>query len=87
VQGDEVHADGRPEFLATLDQLMSVQEGGVRLSAPARALSSEDLVRRAPRMAELLPWTFSCHIGEFPCGQCRGCTKHKFVLDAIARTP
>lgn len=85
VQGDDVHADGRPEFLATLDQLMSVQEGGVRLSAPARALSSEDLVRRAPRMAELVPWTFSCHIDEFPCGQCRGCTKHKLVLDAIGR--
>jgi 7-cyano-7-deazaguanine synthase len=84
VLGDEVHADGRPAFLDALDRLMSQQEGGVRVSAPARDMRSEDLVRRAPGMSDLLPWTFSCHVGEFPCGQCRGCTKHKLILEAIA---
>lgn len=82
VMGDDVHADGRPGFVAALDQLMALQEGAVRVSAPAFTMTSEQLLKRAPNMAELIPWTFSCHVTDFPCGQCRGCTKHRLVLEA-----
>lgn len=84
VQGDDVHADGRPEFLDTVDRLMALQEGGVRVLAPARSMTSEQLVGQAPGIGDVLPWTFSCHVGEFPCGQCRGCVKHNAVLAAAA---
>lgn len=83
VQGDDVHADGRLEFLEALDRVMALQEGGVRVSAPARSMTSEQLVGRAPGIRDLLPWTFSCHVAEFPCGQCRGCMKHNAVLEAL----
>lgn len=84
VMGDGVHADGRREFVAAIDQLMALQEGAVRVSAPALEMTSEHLLERAPNMAELIPWTFSCHVSDFPCGQCRGCTKHRLVLEAMA---
>lgn len=82
VIGDDVHADGRPEFIAAIDRLLAVQEGAVRVSAPAREMTSERLLELAPNMMELLPWTFSCHVSDFPCGQCRGCVKHQLVLEA-----
>lgn len=82
VMGDDIHADGRPEFIAGIDRLLALQEGAVRVSAPAREMTSERLLELAPNILELLPWTFSCHVSDFPCGQCRGCVKHQLVLDA-----
>lgn len=87
VKGDDVHADGRPNFLTALSRLMALQEGKVRVLAPAGRMTSEQLVRRAPRIDEWLPWTFSCHVGEYPCGQCRGCVKHALVIGAVGRRP
>ena len=39
-------------------------------------MTGEELLIRSALPAELLGWTFSCHTGEWACGQCRGCTKH-----------
>jgi 7-cyano-7-deazaguanine synthase len=83
VMGDDIYADGRPEFVAALDQLMALQEGAIRVSAPALSMTSEHLLERAPNMSELIPWTFSWLVTDFPCGQCRGCTKHRLVLEAM----
>lgn len=83
VKGDDVHADGRPAFVTALSRLMALQEGGVRVQAPAQRMTSEQLVQRAPNIEAWLPWTFSCHIGEYPCGQCRGCVKHALVLGTV----
>lgn len=80
VAGDEVHHDGRPAFVDALNTLLNLQEGGVNLLAPAIGLSSETLLERVPGVAELLPWTFSCHVSDQACGQCRGCAKHRMVL-------
>lgn len=80
VAGDEVHHDGRPAFVDGLDTLLKLQEGGVRLLAPAIGLSSETLLERVPGVGDLLPWTFSCHVSDQACGQCRGCAKHRMVL-------
>lgn len=81
VAGDEVHHDGRPAFVDALDTLLQLQEGGVRLRAPAIGLRSEELLDLAQGVADLLPWTFSCHVSDQACGQCRGCAKHRMVLD------
>jgi 7-cyano-7-deazaguanine synthase len=73
---DESHADGRSEFIDTLDRLLQLQEGSVRLVAPARSLDAVALARRSKAPRALLALTHSCHTGSHPCGRCRGCQKH-----------
>lgn len=72
----DVHADGKARFLQSIDRLMSLQEGGVTVSAPARALHPEKLLELSGFPTSLLGLTFSCHVMEYPCGRCRGCEKH-----------
>jgi 7-cyano-7-deazaguanine synthase len=78
------HADGKAPFLDAMDCALASQEGGVRLSAPARDVDPLDLLRSSGFPRELLGLTFSCHSGEFACGQCRGCTKHRATIEALA---
>lgn len=75
VATDNVHPDGRPEFIDRMSALLSAQ-GNIRLLAPALGLTGPELVQEAALPAHLLGWTFSCHTGEWACGRCRGCTKH-----------
>jgi len=76
VASDGVHADGRADFYAAIDGLMSLQEGGLRVTAPALHLATAELVRTSGIPGELLAWAHSCHVGPLACGQCRGCVKH-----------
>ncbi len=80
VKSDDFHADGRREFYAALDNLISLQEGGIKVEAPALDLSSVELVKQSKVPATILGWTHSCHTGDFACGQCRGCYKRNGVL-------
>jgi 7-cyano-7-deazaguanine synthase len=80
VAGDELHKDGSLEFIETLDRLLSLQEGGLRLIAPARLLTTVELVRLAKAPQDYLAWTHSCHISDIPCGSCRGCKKHNGTM-------
>lgn len=79
----DVHADGSAEFVETLDRLLRLQEGGVRLLAPARDLSGVELLKRAAFPRELIGLTFSCHTHRYACGQCGGCTKHYETVDEV----
>jgi 7-cyano-7-deazaguanine synthase len=76
----DVHADGKAPFLRTIDRLMSLQEGAVRVTAPARKMSPVQLLLSSGFPTNLLGITFSCHLLEYPCGRCRGCMKQ---LDSI----
>lgn len=78
----DVHADGKAPFIRSIDRLMRVQEGGVRVMAPARRMHPLALVRASGLPRNLLGATFSCHVLDTPCGTCRGCEKH---ADLIAR--
>ena len=80
VKSDSFHIDGQPGFYEKLDSLVSMQEGGIRVEAPASQLSTAELVRASGAPLSLLGWTHSCHTGEFACGQCRGCLKHRSVF-------
>lgn len=82
VVGDDAHPDGRPEFLEAMDQVVS-QQSRVRVVAPALGLTTLDLVRKAGVPPSLLGWTFSCHTGEWACGSCRGCNKHRNVIACL----
>jgi 7-cyano-7-deazaguanine synthase len=77
----DIHADGRSPFLRCIARLMSLQEGNVTVSAPARSLHPNKLLELSGFPVSLLGLTFSCHVMEYPCGRCRGCEKH---LDTIA---
>ncbi|WP_445682728.1 7-cyano-7-deazaguanine synthase [Radicibacter daui] len=83
VASDSSHMDGRLEFYKTIDALTRLQEGGVRISAPALSMTTEELVRFARVPRELLAWAHSCHIGNAACGHCRGCLKHYQVTKNV----
>lgn len=75
VASDAIHPDGRPAFVAAMNTVLQAQ-GKLSLRAPALELNGHELVKKANLPPELMGWTFSCHTGEWACGQCRGCTKH-----------
>ena len=84
---DGEHADGRPDFIEAISTLMSLQEGGITVTAPAISMTAVDLVRTSGIPREVLAWAHSCHIGNFACGQCRGCVKHYKTWEALGWDP
>lgn len=76
VATDQQHRDGTPEFVESLDRLLALQEGGLRLEAPAIGMTTTDLVRTSQVPMSLLSWAHSCHKANVVCGQCRGCNKY-----------
>jgi 7-cyano-7-deazaguanine synthase len=83
VKSDSFHIDGRAEFFEQIDRLISMQEGNVRIDAPALELTTVDLIRESATPDSLLGWSHSCHKADFACGNCRGCWKHRSVLDDL----
>jgi 7-cyano-7-deazaguanine synthase len=84
---DGEHADGRPDFVEAISNLMSLQEGGITVTAPAISMTAVDLVRLSGIPREVLAWAHSCHIGNLACGQCRGCVKHYKTWEALGWDP
>lgn len=81
VRTDRQHADGRQRFIKAMNQVLKSQSPVV-LRAPAANETTDELVARSGVPLNMLGWTFSCHTGEWACGQCNGCRKH---LDVKAR--
>lgn len=79
----DVHADGKAPFLRAANRILAVQEGAVRVSAPAHRMHPLRLMKASGFPLDLLGLTFSCHVGPIPCGQCRGCIKHRDTLDRL----
>lgn len=80
VKSDSSHVDGRKDFYESISNLVSMQEGNIIVTAPAIDLASAELVRISGIPKELICWSHSCHTGEFACGVCRGCNKHREVM-------
>ena len=80
VRTDSSHADGRAEFFEQISRLLALQEGSIKVEAPAINLSSIELVRLARIPFALLAWSHSCHVSPLACGRCRGCTKHALTM-------
>ena len=87
VKGDNEHADGRQAFIAAMDGALALQEGGLRLRAPAIEMTASELVLLSGVPSELLSWAHSCHVSEYACGLCRGCQKHYSTYESIGATP
>ncbi len=83
VATDESHADGREEFFKAMNNLLAVQEGGLRIIAPALRLTTEELITCSKIEPAVLGWAHSCHTGIVACGRCRGCVKHIEVTRAL----
>lgn len=75
VASDEGHRDGTVEFVRIVNDLMSYQEGGLKVEAPAIGLTTVELVLESGIPAEILAWAHSCHKANIPCADCRGCNK------------
>lgn len=84
---DGAHADGRPEFVAAMDTLLDLQEGGIRVEAPAIEMTGAELIRRSGVPREVLAWAHSCHVADAACGMCRGCQKHYETLQELGEAP
>jgi 7-cyano-7-deazaguanine synthase len=80
---DKRHMDGSHEFITSLDRTLALQEGNIRLAAPAASMTSTELVHQSKISDGILGWAHSCHIGEFACGHCRGCQKHSEVMTEL----
>jgi 7-cyano-7-deazaguanine synthase len=87
VKSDSLHADGTPAFVSLLSQLVEMQEGGLRVEAPAAHLASHELVKIAEIPISILAWAHSCHTSNYACGQCRGCLKHYCVMKDLGLAP
>jgi 7-cyano-7-deazaguanine synthase len=74
------HRDGTSWFVQTLDTLMAGQEGGVRVRAPAIAMTTEELIAVSGISRTTIGATYSCHTGVQPCGDCGGCAKREDVF-------
>ena len=87
VSTDASHTDGTQEFVDSIDKLVSMQEGALRVRAPGIQMSSAELIRHSGIPLDILCWSHSCHRSNFACGQCRGCLKHKNVMHELGEMP
>jgi 7-cyano-7-deazaguanine synthase len=84
---DSGHIDGTPEFVESTNRLLSMQEGGMRLTAPAIELTATDLIKTSKVPWPILGWAHSCHSSEYACGECGGCRKHYRTMEAMGVEP
>lgn len=80
VSSDGSHKDGTPEFVRALNALMTMQEGGMLLEAPAINMGTKELALLSGVTESQLAWAHSCHRANVPCGACRGCNKYLRTL-------
>lgn len=83
VKTDSSHLDGTPQFIRLIDGLLQMQEGSLRVEAPAIGFSTAELVRKSGIELSVLAWAHSCHKANYACGLCRGCQKHREVMTEL----
>lgn len=86
VATDARHMDGTIAFIDQIDALMSRQEGGVRVVAPAIGMTTVELLRKADVSEKMLRRSFSCHTARYACGTCAGCRKAQSVFAQLRAT-
>lgn len=77
------HRDGTPEFVQQINDLMAYQEGGLRVEAPAIALTTAQLIHETKVPPSLLAWAHSCHKANIACGDCLGCNKQEALYEEL----
>lgn len=86
VAGDaERHLDGSRGFYDALDTVTAMQEGEIRVIAPALGMTSTELVQASGITDSVLAYAHSCHVADYACGYCPGCVKQESVLRSLGR--
>ena len=83
VKTDTIFVDGSSQFVAAMDDLVSIQEGKIRVKAPAQHMTTVELVRHYGVPESVLSMTHSCHISNLSCGTCWGCLKSLDVFEQV----
>ena len=83
VKSDGYHKDGTGEFYQRLNDVMSYQEGGLKIEAPGLAWTTEELIELSKIPKSLLYAAHSCHKANIPCGNCRGCNKYESIMAGV----
>lgn len=83
VKTDSQHVDGTSEFYRLLSDLVYMQEGNIKVSAPAIDMTTTELVRAANIPESILLYAHSCHTSNIPCGRCHGCKKYIYVKEQL----
>jgi 7-cyano-7-deazaguanine synthase len=87
VRSDSFHSDGTAEFVKRMNDVLMLQEGHVRVEAPAVQMTSVELIRQSGISLALLCWAHSCHTANQACGRCRGCNKHREIMAELGHGP
>lgn len=83
VRTDGSHGDGTKEFITAMSTLLSCQESGMIVEAPAIDMSTAELIRHSGIPSSSLAWAHSCHKANVACGNCRGCNKYFAVYEEL----
>lgn len=83
VRSDNFHKDGTKEFYQLSNELVSFQEGKIKIICPTLEFYSHELVSKYNVPLNLLSIAHSCHISNIACGKCSGCTKQLRVKHEI----
>ncbi|MDP2540051.1 7-cyano-7-deazaguanine synthase [Tenacibaculum discolor] len=75
VKSDGFHRDGTKEFYKLINNLVSYQEGQIKVICPTLDYYSHELALKYKVPINLLSIAHSCHISNFACGKCSGCIK------------
>ncbi|MDQ3816329.1 MAG: 7-cyano-7-deazaguanine synthase [Acidobacteriota bacterium] len=83
VKPDSVHADGTKEFFEAMDKAFALQEGGLRILAPAIEMTTAELIRVSNIPLSILGWAHSCDVSASACGRCGSCSKYYGVMKEL----
>ena len=83
VKTDAQHTDGTAAFYEQLSKLVLMQEGSIKVTAPAIEITTVELVKRSGIPENILMYAHSCHTSNHPCGRCHGCTKYMYVKEQL----
>lgn len=83
VKTDAQHTDGTREFYDKLSELVAMQEGKIKVTAPAIGMTTVELVKKSGISESLLMYAHSCHTSNTPCGKCHGCMKYMYVKNQL----
>ena len=83
VKTDAQHTDGTAAFYEQLSKLVLMQEGSIKVTAPAIEIATVELVKRSGIPENILMYAHSCHTSNHPCGRCHGCTKYMYVKEQL----
>lgn len=83
VKTDGQHTDGTKEFYSKLSDVVAMQEGNIKVTAPAINMTTMELVKKSGVPENILLFAHSCHTSNQPCGKCHGCMKYIYVKNQL----